>query len=60
VGAGEAGGLGAGVEAGRPVDEEDDDQREEAEEDDAAGQPPPPWAQSQHGEGGGEQGDRDE
>jgi elongation factor G len=61
LGAGEAGRLGAGVEAGRQVDEEDDGQAEQAQREDDPPQATPPLAvQHRQGEAGGEQGHGDE
>ncbi len=56
LGAGEAGGLSARVEAGRQVDEEDDGEAEQAEREDDPPQPSPPLvAQDDEGEGSGQQ-----
>jgi hypothetical protein len=59
VGAGEAGGLRAGVKPGRQIDPQGDGERGEAEEDHATGQPPPARLQRRQREDRGEQGDQD-
>jgi hypothetical protein len=60
VGTCETAGLGACVESGGSVDEEDHRQGSEPEQDDHPSQRPPPRAQRGHGEGSGEQRDRDQ
>ena len=56
----EAGRLGAGVEAGGPVDEEDDGEAEEAEDEDDPAEPVAPCPDREQGERHGDSADRGE